>query len=408
MPSQKLTEAVLKNMPKPAKRTDIRDAQTTGLYLRVHPSGRKSWRMRYQFHDKPRVLSLGEWPAMKLSAARKAVLDHHETLAEGSDPAGDVQKAKAVRDRMPTVEEFAEEYIERHAKVNKKSWATDKRILDREVTPYIGKIGLDAVHRRDIVGVLDRIRDRGADTMANRTYAVVRKMFGFAVERGVLDLSPAQHIKLTAERSRDVVLTDDAIRHLWAVTAPYGESDKALPMHHATRLALRLMLLTGQRSGEVCGLALAELDHDKSVWMIPGRRTKNGLDQTVPLSDMALDVIAEAMDTASDEHLFAASSEAGHLTSYAPVQAMERIFDGWEPRYTPHDLRRTVGTRLGELGFNRLIVDKVLNHKDRSIGGVYDRHSYDLEKRAALDTWASALQAVIDGERENKVVPMAR
>ena len=136
MPSQKLTEAVLKNMPKPAKRTDIRDAQTTGLYLRVHPSGRKSWRMRYQFHDKPRVLSLGEWPAMKLSAARKAVLEHHETLAEGSDPAGDVQKAKAVRDRMPTVEEFAEEYIERHAKVNKKSWATDKRILDREVTPY--------------------------------------------------------------------------------------------------------------------------------------------------------------------------------------------------------------------------------------------------------------------------------
>lgn len=397
MPSQKLTEAVIKNIPKPTKRTDVRDSQTTGLYLRVHPSGRKSWRMRYQFHDKPRVLLLGEWPALKLSAARKVVLDHHEALAQGNDPAGAVQKAKSVRDQMPSVEEFADEYIERHAKPNKKTWTTDKRILDREVKPYIGKIGLNEVHRRDIVGVLDRIRDRRADTMANRTYAVVRKMFGFAVERGVIELSPAQHIKLTSEHSRDVVLTDDAIRYLWCATEPYGASDKALPMHHSTRLALRLMLLTGQRSGEVCGLELAELDHEKSVWMIPGRRTKNGLDQTVPLSDIALELIDEAMETASEVHLFASSSEVGHLTNYAPVQAMVRIFDDWKSRYTPHDLRRTVGTRLGELGFNRLIVDKVLNHKDRSIGGVYDRHSYDSEKRVALEAWANALKTIIGG-----------
>jgi integrase len=405
MPAQKLTEAVISRLPAPDKTRDIRDAHSTGLYLRVQPTGRKAWRMRYKYRDKPRVMVLGEWPAMKLTAARKAVLDHHETLSSGSDPAGDVQRAKSIRKTMPTVAEFADEYIERHAKPNKKTWAKDHRVLEKDVTPHIGKMLLTEVHRRDIVGVLDRVKDRGVTTHANRVYAVIRKMFNFAVERGVLDMSPAQQIKLTKETRRDAVLTDEAIAQLWAATDPYGESETALPMHHTTRLVLRLLLLTGARNGEVCGIALSEIDPDRKLWTLPANRAKNGNSYTIPLSDTALDTIEAALETADDTYLFPSNSAAGHTTNYAPIQAMQRLFDH---EYRPHDLRRTAATRISELGFNRLVVDKVLNHVDSSVGGIYDRHSYDNEKRGALNAWASALDSIVTGEKRDKVVNMPR
>jgi len=399
MPAQKLTEAVLERLPTPDKTRDIRDANTTGLYLRHKTTGRKVWRMRYKYKDKARVMVLGEWPAMKLSVARKSVLSHQETLTTGSDPAGEVQREKSVRKKTPTVSEFADEYIKRHAKPNKKTWQADERLLAKDVTPYIGKLRLDEVHRRDIVGVIDRIRDRGKDTMANRAYATVRKMFSFAVERGVLDMSPAQHVRLTKETRRDAVLTDYAIKALWTATDPYNESETALPMHHTTRLVLRLLLLTGTRNGEVCGIALDEIDLDRKLWTLPASRAKNGHAYTIPLSDLAIDTIENALETADGAYLFPSNSKAGHTTNYAPIQAMQRLFDH---EYTPHDLRRTAATRMSELGFNRLVVDKVLNHVDNSVGGIYDRHSYDKEKRNALDAWANSLNTIITGEKRDK------
>jgi integrase len=87
---------------------------------------------------------------------------------------------------------------------------------------------------------------------------------------------------------------------------------------------------------------------------------------------------------------------------------MGRIFAGQEDRPTVHDIRRTVGTMLGKLGFNRLVQDKVLNHKDRGVGGIYDRHSYDREKRAALEAWARELQRIVMGATADNVVTLAR
>lgn len=240
------------------------------------------------------------------------------------------------------------------------------------------------------MAVLDTIRDRGANIHANRVFSVIRKMLNFAVERGVIDLSPAQQIKQTKEQPRDCVLDDDAIRTLWAATVPYRESSTALPMHHVTRCALRLLLLTGQRNSEVCGLRHDEIADD--IWTIPAKRTKNGLVQTVPLSWLALETLETAKPTSDDTYLFPSNSKAGHITNFAPSQAMQKLFDG---QYRPHDLRRTVGTRLSALGFNRLILDKVLNHKDTSVGGIYDRYSYDVEKREALEAWASELSTIL-------------
>lgn len=395
MSARKLTAAMVKRLPAPDKRTDIKDAGESGLYLRVTPAGRKTWRCRYTYRGKERYMNLGTYPGMKLAEARTACREVREQAIEGIDPAAEIQRAQAERDRMPTVAEFVDEYIERYAKPNKSSWHKDEQALRKNIVPVLGQIPMDEVKRRDLVGALDIIRDRGAEKMADRCYAYTRRMFRFAVERGIIDTSPAQYIRMSKSNSREVVLSDEAIRHLWAATAPYGSSEYALPMHHATRVALRLLLLTGQRNIEVSGIRRAELNLDRRIWMLPRERTKNGMSQTVPLSDPVMAIIQSALPHANEHFLLPANSKLGHLTIYANIQAMGRIFDGWEPRYIPHDMRRTVGTRLPGLGISRLIADKALNHKDGSVSGIYDRHSYDKEKREALDIWACELKRLV-------------
>jgi integrase len=390
----------LRHNPLKGRQEDIKDDGTPGLYLRLYQTGRRSWVYRYKLRDKVRLLTLGDCRQIGLSEARTLAREAHNKVKEGTDPAAEAQRIKVEALRIPTIEAFIQEYIARYAQPYKKSWQEDQRLLQREVVPIIGKLRLDQIHRRDIVALLDGIRDRGALVLSNRVLAVVRRMFGFAIERSVIEASPATQIKAIREKPRERTLTDEEIKQLWKATEP-GTS--LLP---ATRLALRLALLTGQRAGEICGIARKEIDFDKALWMLPAVRTKNGLSHLVPLSSLALETITEALAQSwSTQWIFPASRGNHHLTVYALDQAMQCIFEG-ASKPTPHDMRRTVGTRLGELKFNRIIQDKVLNHKDRTIGGIYDRHSYASEKRQALEAWERRLREIIEGRQNSNVVPL--
>jgi integrase len=371
------------------RQQDIKDDGTRGLYLRLFASGKRSFIYRYKLAGKVRVLTLGDADTLPLTKARHLAAGHAATLVQGHDPGAAVQQAKAQARRMPTVAEFAAEYIERHAKPNKRTWAEDQRALAHDVLPAIGRLKLDAVHRRDIVALVDAVRDRGALIQSNRVLAVVRRMFGFAVERSVIEASPVTYVRQVRETPRERVLTDAEITALWHA-AP-GR------MNPGTLRALRLLLLTGARSGEVVGIARSELDLDARRWLLPAERSKNRLAHVVPLTDPALKIVTAALaDSWSDQYLFPAARGTGHMTGFGLRQAMERLFGPGYP--TVHDIRRTVGTRLSGLGVNRLTIDKVLNHKDTSVGGIYDRHSYDREKRQALDAWAREVDRLVNGE----------
>lgn len=376
------------------RQQDIKDEGTRGLYLRLFASGKRSFIYRYKLGGKVRVLTLGDAETLSLTKARHLAAGHAATLGQGHDPGAAAQQAKAQARRMPTVAEFAAEFIERYSKPNKRTWAEDQRLLDHDVLPAIGRLKLDAVHRRDIVALVDAVRDRGALIKSNRVLAVVRRMFGFAVERSVIEASPVSYVRQVRETPRERVLTDAEIVALWQ--AQPGR------MNPGTLRALRLLLLTGARSGEVVGIARTELDLEARRWLLPAERSKNRMAHVVPLTDPALEIVTAALaESWSDTWLFPAARGAGHMTGYGLQQAMERLFGPDHP--TVHDIRRTVGTRLSELGFNRLIIDKVLNHKDNSVGGIYDRHSYDREKRQALSAWAARLAEIVSGVRADVV-----
>ncbi|MFA9459911.1 tyrosine-type recombinase/integrase [Thiohalorhabdus sp. Cl-TMA] len=415
--AEKLTAKRMESLKPQSQRYEV--TEPGGLGLRVTPKGTKSFFYFYKEDGRTRRLTLGTYkkpgdtkPTMSLSAARDALAAAKGQRAEGVDPAQAKAEAKAEKKRTPTVADFAETYLERWAKPNKKSWEEDERVLNREVVPRLGKLKLPEVERKDLVKLVDGIRARGAEVQANRTLAVVRRMMNFAVERGELEHSPATHIKQSREKARDRVLSREEIRLLFA------ELD-SMNLWPATRDALELILRTAQRPGEVLNLEWADVDRERGQWIIPKEKAKNGEAHVVPLTEKALAILDQAAEVAGgSQWVFPASRGANHLSEYAMGQAMRRAINPAErpgkdadpeaepimDRATPHDLRRTAATLITEIGFNRLVVDKLLNHKDQTVGGVYDRHSYDKEKRQALEAWERDLGATFSGQGQGAAV----
>lgn len=197
-------------------------------------------------------------------------------------------------------------------------------------------------------------------------------------------------------------MSDDELRRLWASTTP--TSPRIEP---ATRLALRLLLLTGARAGEVCGASWDEINTGTADWVIPGERTKNGREHRIPLSNAAMEIAHEAAALRAGPRLLPARGDEGHVTPSGVLQAVQRILgDG----VTVHDIRRSVATGLQRLGIRLEVTEAVLNHVSGTragVVGVYQRHDWSTEKRAALDAWARHILALAAGEADGaNVVPL--
>jgi integrase len=381
---------------------DIKDDGTPGLYLRILGSGGKRWIMRYKLGAKTRIGTFGGAGKIGLADARTKAFAWHAIIREGRDPAAEERRKAAAERRLPRVAAFAREYIERHAKPNKRSWREDERLLCHDVLPAIGDLRVDTVTRRDIVLLLDAIRDRGAAVLANRALAVTRRMFAFAVERGVIEASPFVGVRASRETPRARTLTDDEIQLLWAATAP-----GAPRIETSTRLALRLLLLTGVRATEVCGATWEEINTVAEEWVIPAARTKNGREHRIPLLEPAMEIVQEAAALRRGDWLLRAARGEGHVTTWGVLEAVQRILGSG---VTVHDLRRSLATGLQRLGVRLEVTEAVLNHVSGTragVVGIYQRHDWSAEKRAALDAWARHILALAAGEADSgNVVPL--
>jgi integrase len=381
---------------------DIKDDGVPGLYLRILKSGDKRWIMRYKIASERRVGTFGDAAKIGLADARTKAYAWHAVIREGRDPAAEERREAAAKRGLPTITAFAREYIERHAKPNKRSWREDDRLLHHDVLPIIGDLRVDSVTRRDIVLLLDAVRDRGAAVVANRALAVTRRLFAFAVERGVIEISPFAGIRASRETPRARILSDDELRQLWAATA-----SSASRIEPSTRLGLRLLLLTGARAMEVCGASWDEINSETAEWVVPSERVKNGREHRIPLSELVMEVVREAAVLRQGDWLLPAARGDGHLTTWGILQAVQRILG---PSVTVHDIRRTTATGLQRLGIRLEVTEAVLNHVSGTragVVGIYQRHDWSTEKRAALDAWASYVERLAaGGEATTNVVQL--
>jgi integrase len=424
----KLTDRTIKALkPKPA-RYEVWADGNAGFGMRVSPAGRKSWIYLYRFEGKSRRMTLGTYPAVGLASAHVKHAQAKELLEKGDDPGSlHVEKRRAER-QAETVQNLADEYLEKWARPRKRSAAEDERILNKDVLPAWGKRKARSITRRDVILLLDGIVERGSPIQANRTLATVRKMFNFAISRDIVDATPVAMVKAPArENQRDRVLSVGEIRIFW------GGLDRA-PMSAAVKLVLKLQLVTAQRKGELVGAALSEFDFDEGVWTVPAERVKNGIAHRVPLSPLTLELIEEARAVAKQaeiarveklpgveprepEWLFPSPYGNGSIkpktVNNALQIAMEPVKKGKAPainlkNMTPHDLRRTAASGMTALGINRLVVSKILNHVETGVTAVYDRHAYDNEKRHALEAWAAHLEGILSGKpKADNVVTLA-
>ncbi len=385
-------------------RVDYTISGATGLRLRVSRDRAgnvsKKWSLVYTPKDSPKKarIVLGSYPTMPLVSAKAAATEYRGKIAAGADPAADARTSKVAE----TFEELANLWIERHAKVKKRTWRNDQYMLKADLVPALGGLKAAKVTAANISRIVDGIMDRGAPYQANRVLILAKTIFRWGEKRGIVDANPARDLdKPSDERKRKRVLKPEEIRRFW-----HGLADA--PMTPALQIALKLALITGQRINELGLARRSEFDLESHMWIMPGRRdmpgarktsgTKNKDDHHLPLTALAEELLNRAFELADGgEWLFPGAR--GPVGEQAISRAYRRAREGLGlPDTRPHDLRRTWATIAGDLGFNDFDVGLCLNHRT-SRGGVtgdYNQARYMREKRQVLEAVERHLLAIIE------------
>jgi integrase len=376
-----------------ALQTDYFDSHTPGLALRVSVGGHKAWTIHFTApgNGKRARATVGTYPSTSLAAARTRAREARACVEAGSDP-----RQRFSAQASATVAHLVASFLENHAKPNLRSAAEVDRRLRKNVLPLIGDRLVSELHRRDVNRVTDAILRRKRPVEANRVFEDLRTMLRWAVARGELDHDPTIGMKRPAEtRIRERVLNDAEVNALW------NGLPKALARSKHCQRIIQLCLVTGQRVGEVAGMRRDELDFETRTWVLPGARTKNGHPHAVPLSDLALGIIIQALKSAGSSP-FVFPAEAGALPAMAVartvLRAQERIGIA---QWSAHDLRRTAITNMARLGIPPIVLGHVANHRTTTKAGVtlgvYAHHDYASEKRHALELWATHLAKIVEG-----------
>lgn len=388
--SKKITTiTAVKRLATPASGfTETAVGTVPGLRVRVLSSGVRSFVFRYKANGKQNVITLGRVDdAQSMHDAEAKAKELRSAVSFGHDPAQAIRERKTAAEAIqradelnPLFKDLAADYIKRHAKPHNQSWYVAEHRLKVYVTPKIGHLRVKAVTRRDVVNLLNGIADTGAVVMANRVRSLLSGLFNWAIKQAVLDTNPATLTERRPEHARERVLSDDDIRLLWG-------ADGCM-----SALALKMILLSGQRPGEVASMRWEHVRDD--VWTLA--RTKNGKSHRVPVSLGMWKVLDEVKALPSYKSTgtgFVFPGARTHITTGAMSKLMRRM--GFHERTTPHDLRRTCATTISRLGHPRIIITKLLNHTETHVDAVYDRWSYLPETLKALDdVWAEVRRIV--------------
>ncbi|MBB3020846.1 integrase [Microvirga lupini] len=380
MPTCKLTKRTIDTLPAPVGRDEIWwDEDLKGFGLKITPAGRKVFLVQYRpsgDRRNPRKYTIGEYGPTTPHQAR---VEAHRVLAEraaGRDPQAEKQIAKR-RIASEQVADLAAEFIARHASQNRTA-AETTRILDREVLPYWGSWTVAEVRKRDVIALLDRVRERGSPIMANRVLAAVRKFFNWCIGRGILDISPCAGIAVPArEQARHRTLTDSELAAVLEAARSIGFPFGSI---------VETLILTGQRRDEVGRMTREDLDLERQIWLVPGEHAKNGKPHIVHLNQPCLSVLRSIPQTG--DLVFSVNGKVVFQGFSKAKRRLDQI-SGVED-WTLHDLRRTVVSGMARLGVAPHVADKILNHQTGTISGVaavYQRHEFISERRDALHLW---------------------
>lgn len=428
-----------------------------GFAIRVLPSGVRTWLFIYTIAGKRRQMNLGDYPDISLAVASNRAGEARTALKHGKDPQEvgfewhrdparekrEAAKAAAEDLKNPTVAVLAADYIEKYAKKHKTSWEEDQRILNKDVVPVWGKRKAKDITRRDVLNLVEGMEGRGNGITTN-TFKIIRRMFRFAVKQEIITTTPCYAFERGDELPRPVskerALAEEEVKvFLTGIdnTAISGE----------IRNILKLILITGQRPGEVTAMHASEING--KWWEFTPKETKITKEiprkQRIYLTDTALALIGDTkgkgyifpsaitklddndnvIDDCITERAVSGALRRNLLThevkskpatwkktvSTAKNKSKRKPFVITDDRkldiakFTPHDLRRTCATLISEIGYSDEVIDSILAHLKKGEIRTYNKNKYDKEKQAAMQAWERKISSILTG-RKSKVIQL--
>ncbi|HDO8003177.1 tyrosine-type recombinase/integrase [Legionella pneumophila serogroup 1] len=381
------TDTYIKGLKPRAKRYE--EYEGGGFGIRVTPKGIKSWIYRYKVADKTDKITLGHYPAMSLASAKQRFIELSELRREKKIPKEIINNQKEAKNNTVTklVHAWYSGYIEKERKQPQQI----KQIIDADIIPLLGDIELAKLSPAIITKALDNIVKRGAPVHANKVLAALKQAFSYGVRRGAMTENPALLILARdiggIEKPRDRYLTINEIRKLLLFL---NESQNRMSVQ--TKNAIKIILHTGIRSGELRLATWAEIDFENSLWTIPKEHTKQNEIMRIHLTEPVKEYFKE-LELASKSHFILSVRDGAPLSSKALSRAINRIQERVGiPHWTAHDLRRTFATQLGEtLHVDPVVIEKCLGHKMPKIMGTYNRNEMLAQRQEALDKWGEYL-----------------
>ena len=370
----RFTDAYIRNLKPSDARYDVYDANLAGFGLRVSPTGTKSWIVLSRNLNRKTRATLGRYPQMSLGEARQRAITSLQMMADG-----EYNREKS----FDTFEQALEEWYSKDQSQNK-SFAQVRSAVELHVRPKLKSFKLKDIQKRDIIKLIDLV-GRTAPTQANRVLAFTKRFFNWCVSRDLLAVSPANGItKFSNEVSRDRVLNENELE---------GVLNATLNMPYPFGPLFRILLMTGQRLNEVSGLTWSEIDLPSATWKIPRDRAKNKASHVVHFSQPVLEELERLRTISTHDLIFTTTGKtavSGFSRAKRQLDNLSGVGD-----WRLHDLRRTFATVATEqLGFQPVIVDRILNHVSGSVKGiaaVYQRGEYLEQRRIALDAWGQYL-----------------
>jgi len=421
-----LTDRAVKSLrpAAPGSRYIVADVIVPGLGVRVTDRAHRTYVLGARFpgskHFKRR--ELGEVGALTLEEARNKARDWLELIKAGRDPA-DVERKKRqenLRVGSNTFGAVVDDFVVRHLRGKRKA-AVVEREIRKELAAWM-KRPIAEITRRDVVELIEAIVDRPAPAYARNIFDHARAVFNFAIARGFygIEQSPCDRLKprdlIGAKRVRDRVLTDD---ELWAVWRAAGRTPYPFgPL-------IKLLALTGGRLTEVARARWREFDIERErVWSIPPERFKMNAVHRVPLTGDMIALLGELPRWKKGDFLFSMDGEKPFNGFGRSKRRLDsRVLRAWRAagrsrgidrrehmieNWTPHDIRRTVRTRLSALRVPEHICELVIGHARRGLARIYDQHRFEDEKREALEAWNARLRTISDPAPAGNVVQLDR
>lgn len=405
MPSDKLTELGIKKSKSSIKEKKLYDGK--GLYLLLHTNGSKYWRVKYRFLSKEKVFSLGVWPNISLTEARKIRNEVKIVLNSGQDPnvvKNNILLNKQV-DQLNTFKAVADEWL----LIKEKEWKQNnfqdvKRAIENHLYPDLGHRPLSEITSAELLLVLKKIEGQGKYEATRRARQKCEAIFRYANLSQRCENNPASNLKgalASPKKKKFNALNPEELPEFLIKLNEYNGSI-------ITKLALRLVLYTLARTAEIRFATWNEFDLESSepLWRVPKERMKMGIEHHVPLSSQSLRVIKQVRKYSEGDHyvFHQINNPNKPMSENTMLYAIYRM--GYRSHATVHGFRATISTLLNENEYNPDVIERLLSHQEKNkVRDSYNRAEYLPQRKKYLQWLGDYIDSIdIASDKKDTII----